>query len=185
MTASGERPATGEPTVLVDDREHWKAAAYHYSAWLANAFAALAQERDRAAVGRRSNAALVEALEAERERNERMWEAISNAQSEDGVNADDAPGHWRSHEASAWAEGFEAGQDSVQRHLDGVLPNPNAPPMSAGEPVGLRPVRKDDTPEGKAIWESVDRAAERASPWIKERLMPSDPVGMRSVEPQT
>ena len=32
-------------------------------------------------------------------------------------------------------------------------------------------VRKDDTEAGRRIWDAVDRAAERAPAWIKEKLL--------------
>lgn len=31
-------------------------------------------------------------------------------------------------------------------------------------------LRKDDTPEGKKIWDAVDSAAEKAPDWIKDKL---------------
>jgi hypothetical protein len=51
-------------------------------------------------------------------------EAIRKALSEDGVNADDVPMHVTvdSDAAEAWVAGYEAGQNSVQRHLDAFKP---------------------------------------------------------------
>lgn len=49
-------------------------------------------------------------------------EAIRMALSEDGVIPDDAPDWFNDHEATAWADGYEAGQESVQQHLDAFKP---------------------------------------------------------------
>ncbi|MEX2157152.1 MAG: hypothetical protein WD773_09970 [Gemmatimonadales bacterium] len=36
-------------------------------------------------------------------------------------------------------------------------------------------LRNDSTTEGKKIWEKVDRAAENAPQWVKDRLKGSEP----------
>lgn len=51
-----------------------------------------------------------------------------------------------------------------------------------------RLIRNDSTPEGKAIWDAVDRAAARAPEWVKKyfgesangRLAGSEPVNVGS-----
>jgi hypothetical protein len=37
-----------------------------------------------------------------------------------------------------------------------------------------RTLRNDDTPEGQKIWDKVDRAAEDAPKWVKDRLKESE-----------
>lgn len=38
----------------------------------------------------------------------------------------------------------------------------------------MRLLRNDSTPEGKAIWDAVDKAAARAPWWVKQRLGVAD-----------
>lgn len=50
--------------------------------------------------------------------------AIKAALSEDGMNEDDAPADIDdSAPATAWVQGYAAGQNSVQRHLDAFRPS--------------------------------------------------------------
>jgi len=115
---SDEATATLILAEVTAQRDYYRARAHEAERDLLNVEVALAQERDRADAVRRSNAALVEALDAERARAARLLEALSIA------------------EAYVWAQSQndKTADDDLRRIT--LLASPPAPYLGPGNVVG-------------------------------------------------